>query len=46
LREAVGAEQVAAVAPVAAPNGEAFQRAIADDWPLRHVCWACRLFWA
>jgi hypothetical protein len=46
LREAVGAELVAAVAPAASSRGPALQQAIADDWPLRHVCWACRLFWA
>lgn len=46
LREAVGAELVAAVAPAGDPTGPALQAAIVADWPLRHLCWACRLFWA
>jgi hypothetical protein len=46
LREAVGAELVAAVAPAGDPSGAALHQAIVADWPLRHVCWACRLFWA
>jgi hypothetical protein len=46
LREAVGAELVAVVAPTASARAEELQRAIMADWPLRHVCWACRLFWA
>ncbi|HEY1376235.1 MAG TPA: hypothetical protein VGF55_05550, partial [Gemmataceae bacterium] len=46
VREAVGAELVAAVAPAASTRADVLQRAIAADWPLRYVCWACRLFWA
>jgi hypothetical protein len=42
LREAIGAELVAAVAPV---NDGQLAQAIAADWPLRYVTWACRLAW-
>jgi hypothetical protein len=51
LRECVGPELVAAVVPpryfVDGPNGQvALAAALSGDWPLRAVCWACRLFWA
>jgi hypothetical protein len=46
LREAVGPELVAAVAPTMAVGGEPVAPVIDRDWPLRLVCWACRLAWA
>jgi hypothetical protein len=51
LRESVGPEQVAAVVPpeyaLQGPSGPvSLAAALAADWPLRAVCWACRLFWA
>jgi hypothetical protein len=45
LREAVGAELVAAVAPPTAVGGGMLSAVLAADWPLRYVCWACRLAW-
>lgn len=45
LREAVGAELVAAVAPPANVSGTQLADAIMSDAPLRYVCWACRLYW-
>ncbi len=46
LREAVGPEMVAAVAPPTGVGGALLSEALMADWPLRYVCWACRLFWA
>jgi hypothetical protein len=51
LRESVGPELVAAAVPpetpVDGPGGPvSLAAALARDWPLRAVCWACRLFWA
>jgi hypothetical protein len=43
LREAVGADLVAAVGPAV---DDRLAQAIAADWPLRYVTWACRLAWA
>jgi hypothetical protein len=45
LREAVGAELFAAVAPPTAVGGGILSAVLANDWPLRYVCWACRLSW-
>ena len=51
LRESVGPELVAAVVPPerladGAGGPVSLAAALAGDWPLRAVCWACRLFWA
>jgi len=50
LREAIAPEEMAEAAHDFTGGWErlgiAWGHALLHDWPLRYICWACRLFWA